>query len=334
MRLRALMCSALLLAGCALPPSGSAAPLAANGQRSITLAVSNELATLPSKPLEALIKVAQEASSGTLEIKLEPTDDPLSSLDGGAELALLSNEVAAMANADFNAFSSPYYFRDYHHYAMTLGTQSFSALTDEKNISLLGAKPLGALYMGSYVMVNGRPTPLTDLDGFREGKITIADNPPLAYVLGGLGIKVMQKQRQEIIDGFNAQAYSTIECRKEDLIRLEMPEKSQRILVSDSFHRVDLNWIMLSDQAAAELSALHLAALTEGVAAAVAHNDRYYLDKEQEGLEHIYTMPYQVEPCSYSVFTAYAADSLRSSARYSNLWNWELYDAVKNLLYS
>ncbi len=272
MRLKALVCCGLLLAGCAMPQSKLSAPALKDQHRTITLAVSTELATLPSKPLEALIKVAEEASAGTLEIKLEVTDDPLSSLDGGAEMALLSNEVAAMANSDFNAFSSPFYFRDYDHYAMTLGNQSFFKLTEEKNISLLGAKPLAALYMGSYVMVNGR--------------------------------------------------------------QLKLPSKSERILVSDSFHRVDINWIMLSEQAAGELSELHMAAITEGVAAAVAHNDGYYLDKEQDGLEHVYSMSHQVEPCSYSVFTAYAAESLKSSARYSNLWNWQLYGAVKNLLYT
>lgn len=334
MRLKALVCCGLLLAGCAMPQSKLSAPALKDQHRTITLAVSTELATLPSKPLEALIKVAEEASAGTLEIKLEVTDDPLSSLDGGAEMALLSNDVAAMANSDFNAFSSPFYFRDYDHYAMTLGNQSFFKLTEEKNISLLGAKPLAALYMGSYVMVNGRPTPLTDPEGFREGKIIIADNPPLAYMLGGMGIKVAPKLRQEIVDGFNTESFSTIECRKEDLAQLKLPSKSERILVSDSFHRVDINWIMLSEQAAGELSELHMAAITEGVAAAVAHNDDYYLDKEQDGLEHVYSMSHQVEPCSYSVFTAYAAESLKSSARYSNLWNWQLYGAVKNLLYT
>lgn len=335
MRIGSLLCATLLLAGCGLPRSSSSMPQGAGSeQRSITLAVSSELAALPSKPMEALVKVAKEASAGTLDIKLELTDDPLSSLDGGAQLAILSNEAAAMANADFNAFSSPFYFQDYDHYAMTLGAQSFFELTGEKNSSLLGARPLGALYLGSYVLVNGRPAPLTDPEGFREGRITIADNAPLAYVLGGMGIKVTQKQRQEILDGFNNESYSTIECRKEDLALLKMPPKSERLLVADSFHRVDIGWIMLSDRGAEELSTLHLAALTEAVAAAVAHNDRYYLDKEQDGVEHIYSMSHQIEPGSYSVFTAYAAESLRTSARYNNLWNWQLYTAVKNLLYT
>ncbi len=166
MRLLALLCSVLLI-GCAAPQNPTTILRKPEKRRSITLAVSSELASLPSKPLEALVEAVREASASTLEIKLEVTDDPLSSLDAGTELVLLSNDMAAMANSDFNAFSSPYYFRDYKHYTMTLGSQSFYELTNEKNLSLLGAKPLGVLYLGSYVMVNGRPTPLTDPDGFR-----------------------------------------------------------------------------------------------------------------------------------------------------------------------
>ncbi len=149
-----------------------------------------------------------------------------------------------------------------------------------------------------------------------------------------MGIKVTQKPRQEILDGFNTESYSTIECRKEDLSQLKMPSRSKRILISDSFHRVDMGWLMLSDHVESELTELELAAITEGVAAAIGQNDRYYLEQEQAGLEHIYGMTNQVEPCSYGVFTSYTEETLQSSARYSNMWNWELYSAVKDLLYT
>lgn len=322
-----LLCLLLVLGtGC----GSQAAPM--RNVTTLQLAAQRGLSNEARAGLSLFIHKVQELSQGELVIEVVASDDVLESLDQGCALILASNTEIARANANFNAFSSPFYFYDYSHLSLTLNSQRFTDIIGDGMLSLMGALPIAAFYDGNSVLLSSSELSFDTVDQFDGASITIANDPIFSELLRGFGAKVrIREEESQRLDTFCRGGEQVVECKITSLTVLtELPE-GQAFTVGQTFHRAQINWMMLSQNAKQTLSTRDLAVLTEAAAFAISENDRLVLEAEQAAYDTVQELGGDLVPIIYGEFFAPTAQVLRASSRYGALWDWEQYAEVQEI---
>jgi len=301
--------------------------------RTLELAVQNGISETAMECVEYFAQKVYEISEGKLSVEMQIHDDLLEKLDSGSDLAFGKNEEFARANGDFLIYSSPFYFNDYNHLTMTLNSRQFYNATVNTNTSLLKAAPIGAFYDGGYYIISSREEMYDTIDQYNGRTINIVGEQPLfETVLEAMGANVRSRDEGYMLSNFGKNRnISAMECEITSLGNITKREKVESFHICKSFHRAKINWMMLSQNAQTDLSEYEMAVLTEAMAYAIAKNDNAVLARENESMQDAYGMGGAVTAPNFNEFSSSAENTLKNSSSLGSLWDWLLYDEVKNL---
>ena len=327
----------LLLAGTLCACSASA-PLIAEREstRLLRLSIPKGVSPDAARGLDMFIAKVDDVSDGRVRIEKSACDDPIAALDEGSDLIFAPNADAARANGDFLAYTSPFYFLDHTHLTVTLNSDSFRSLIEEKTSSLLGASPLAAFYGGSRIFLSDESDLLDDCEGWQDVRASVSSEEDLlAVVLESLGAEVSLRSPDELMEGFLDGRYRTIDCETRELKNLVSGKINNADITGfTSFHAASVGWLLLSDTARDSLTEFEYAVLREAAAYGLAENDGAILAEEQEAMEYASALGVEVYPIRYDDFCERADIAFLGAVRYRNLWDWETHDAVRLLAQS
>ena len=298
----------------------------------LQLAVQRGISRESAAGLDCFTNKVRELSGGEMVVETLPSDDVLDSLDRGCALILASNAEIARADSNFSSYTSPFYFYDYNHLTLTLNSERFRKIISDEALSLLGALPLAAFYDGNSVILSSGPLSFDTVDQFEGADLTISNDPILSDLLRGLGARVrIREEESQRLEGFCQGGDPAVECRISSLFALtELPDE-QSFTVCRTFHRAQINWIMLSETARQTLTAREQAVLTEAAAYAIAANDRLVLSGEAQAIAAAEKLGGDESTVIFGEFFEPIAQVLRSLDRYNSIWNWEQHLEVQQL---
>ncbi len=304
-------------------------------ERVLTMAVQNGLSQAAISAVECFAEKVEAISNGRLLVEPVYCDDLLAQLDGGCDLAFGNNAEFARANGDFLIYSSPFYFADYNHLTMTLNSQQFNTITKNSNVNLLEATPLGCFYDGAYYIISSREEMYDTLDQYNGKTINILVAQPIfEEVIESLGAEARERDEEYMLENFGKNRnISAMECEIALLDNITKREKVESFHICKSFHRVKINWLMLSEQARDSLSPYQMAVITEATAYALAKNDAIVLDEEETSLEAAENMGGMVTALNQLEFSTHAETTLKNSEKFISLWDWMVYEEVKNIAF-
>ena len=330
-------CIAILAAVCVLFGCSNKAETveqsAPAATKTLTLSVEKGISDYGRAGVECFVRKVGEISGGSMKIELLSCDDPLEKLENGCPLVFGSNGQFARANGNFNAYTSPFYFYDYKHLTLTLNSPEFYDIIRSANISLMNAMPIGAFYDGGRVILSSREGMFDTVSQFSGSIVNIFDEQPLLELtLEDFGAEVKKRDEQYMLQNFARRRDNAVmECEAIMLDEIAVDEKAESFYLCKSFHTANVNWLMLSQQAREELSDYQLAVITEAAAYAVAKNDSLVQQQEQKGFEAIEARGGEIVAPAYGEFNESAMNSIKSSAKYGSLWEWDHYTEVRNL---
>ena len=298
-----------------------------------TIAVQNGMSQAAMMGLDCFVEKVNAISNGKMAIKKAFCDDVLQKLDEGCELAFATNEEFARSNGDFLIYSSPFYFNNYNHLTLTLNSQQFNKAIENTNKSLLKAMPIGAFYDGNYYILSSREEMYDTTDQYEGRVFNIYDGQLLLeLVLDSLGASVKERDEEYMLSNFGKNRnIAAMECKISLLGDITKREKVESFHICKSFHRAQINWIMLSEAAKSSLDEYQLAVLSEAIAYAIAKNDELVLENEEFAFNKAVEMGGIITAPNYEEFSRAAASAVSRSEKYGSLWNWQLYYEVKNL---
>ncbi len=180
-------------------------------------------------------------------------------------------------------------------------------------------------------MVTFRAETIDTLEQYTGLRIYIGENEILQYTFNQMGAQTVTKTLAERISGFNNGKYPVIECDTQALIYLRRPPERENFHACLSFHSARINWLMLSVNAARDLSEFEQAVLTEATAYAIAKNDDTVLEAELKGYNHLSELGCQIFYLNYNDFAEAATEILKNSPKYYNLWDWQLHEELRLL---
>ena len=299
--------------------------------RTLTLVMQSTMSEYAKESATVFINKVSEISNGALKVQLIETDRALEVFDEGHDLFFASNEVMAEADGSFLSYTSPFYFSNYRHMTLTLNSEQFFSLTRETALNLLGAEALAAFYDGSQLFLTIRDETMNNPAELESLKIYIPDDPLLEYTLNRMGMETTVKTLEDRVDGFNTGYYLTIVCDSLFLENIVLPQRRERINVSQSFATAKINWMMLSAGTKADLSSYEKAVIDEALAYAIALGDRQLETKEENGIEHLKSIGAVITQPNYYEFFEKTDEILEESARYYNLWDWNQHRSIREI---
>ena len=303
--------------------------------RILTVAVQSGLSENAELAVECFIQKVQEISDGKITVEKLVVRDVLKEIDNGCDLAFGTNDEFARANGDFHIYSSPFYFADYNHFTMTLNSQQFNTVTRNSNVNLLKATPIGSFYDGAYYIVSSREEMYDTIDQYNGKTInTVGDQPLFEEILEALGAVSRERDERYMLANFGKNRNnSAMECEVALLSDITKDEKVDSFHICKSFHRVKINWLMLTEAAKMSLTPYEMAVITEATAYAIAKNDGTVLEKEKESFEAAEEMGGTVTAINQYEFSSAADTVLKSSSKYGSLWDWTVYGEIRNIAF-
>ena len=303
--------------------------------RVLTVAVEKGLSENAAAAVDCFAGKIEEISKGRLKVEKLLCGDVLSEIDNGCDIAFGTNAEFARANGDFLIYSSPFYFADYNHLTMTLNSKQFIAATQNSNVNLLKAVPIGAFYDGAYYIVSSREEMYDTLDQY-NGKTmnTLGEQPLFEEVLKSLGADARIRNEQYMLSNFGKNRnISAMECEITSLSKITKDEKVDSFHICKSFHRAKINWLMLSEAARSSLSSYEMAVITEATAYTIAKNDGIILKNEEESFEAAEKMGGTVTAINWFEFSVNSEATFKKSNKYGSLWDWFVYEEVRNIAF-
>lgn len=268
-------------------------------------------------------------SKNELKIMIEEVENPIAELPN-AHFMFLSNDEAKKVSSAFAPFESPFYFYDYAHLTISLNSAAFWEQNGDMIRSLIEVEPLGAFYTGSNAFLSAADNRLDTPDQYDDEKLYILEDELMEYTLEKMGADVYLRSQKELIDTFNSGKNRIIEIETLLLDQIKMPPKRDKIILCDSFHKAKVSWLFLSTESLSALTEGEIAIIREAAAYALAQNDKLVTSREEQAIASLETLNASVSKPNYNEFNSIVGNTLRNSAKYSNLWNWENYEIVKN----
>jgi len=338
-RIISVISAAAILCCCAhsseLKPSLESQTAEKTEKHILTMAVENGISENAAAAVECFVGKVETISKGDLSIETIYCDDLLAQLDGGCDLAFGTNAEFARANGDFLIYSSPFYFADYNHLTMTLNSQQFNIITRNSNVSLLKAAPIGCFYDGAYYIISSREEMYDTLDQYSGKTINILGEQPLfEEIIKSLDGDVRERDEQYMLENFGKNRnIAAMECEISLLDSITKREKVESFHICKSFHRAKINWLMLSENAKTTLTPYEMAVISEATAYAIAKNDGIILAEEKESLNEAEKMGGMMTALNQLDFSNNAEFVLKNSVKHVSLWDWLVYEEVKNIAF-
>ncbi len=300
----------------------------------INISLSRELSSLNETVIDGLIKPLNQISNERFTINFSITDNPLEAIQGGSHIVIMSNSEVSLANSQFAMLTSPFYFEGYQHASITLGLEEFHDLVDDTTLSLVGAVPIASLYAGGYYLVSGIDEPIADFEALEDLRVgVLPNNTYFEVLLEEMGADANIQETDVLVNGFLNRSFPVIEAKGSDLDLILPSDRISTVFYSESPHRIDMNWVMMSQNAIETLTPEELAYLKEGVASLVAYNDIEMLSNEETALEQL---KFQIDAISDSISYNDLSNETRTILftlyQFNNIWDWGLYSEVKELL--
>lgn len=301
----------------------------------LTMAVEKDLSENAYEAVRCFAEKVEVVSDGSMTVEILSCEDLLNNIDAGCDLAFGTNDEFARANGDFLIYSSPFYFADYNHLTMTLNSNQFNVITKNSSANLIKATPIGAFYDGAYYIISSREEMYDTLDQYKGKMInTVGAQPLFEEILSSLGADCRERDEQYLLDNFGKNRnISAIECKTDMLGQITKREKVERFHICKSFHRADINWLMLSEKARNTLNAYQMAVITEATAYAIAKNDGAVLEREEQSIKAAQQMGGMMTALNQMEFSNHAEMTLKSSNKYGSLWDWLVYEEVQNIAF-
>jgi hypothetical protein len=303
------------------------------GEKSVSVFVERDLDEIQKQTLDFFADKVASLSEGKLLLRITQAQDPISMLDLGGDMAVLSTAALSKGDANFRIFESPFMFPDYKHLTLILNNEDFLKTVNETTGSLLQANVIAALYCGNSALLTIRDLSLDVLEQYEGLKISINDydyGELTGYCFEKMGAAVTKADQDDRLNGFIDGKYHTIEYDTLQLTNIKMPTKREAINICETFHAPRIVWIMLSNEC--ELSEYEAAILSESFSYLIAYHDEQILEEESRGFEHIAGLNSTLYSPDHDSFLEKVKNILESSARYFNLWDWKLYTQVQTML--
>ena len=297
----------------------------------MTLCLEPDAGQIAADTARQLSEKLEALSGGRLTLLVKEEAEVLDAmLRAGYDLYLITNRTAAEGLEDYGLFSSPYFFEDYDHLSMALGSKRLRDYLAPRTRAALGVEPMAAFYNGSRVFIQAAEPPAASYADL------IARSPALLTTPLGIfedllpGGRVLEEER--LIDDFARRRTRLIDF---DLLRLDAlryPEGVDSLYLVQDFHQADINWLMLATEGSADtepLSDHELALLSEAVAYALAYHDRAALETEQQQIDAFGARFSESRITGGGRVAGDFRAAIRAMPKYQNLWNWETYDMLR-----
>lgn len=231
-----------------------------------------------------------ELSDIPLDISLYYEDDPEASLQAGeADLIYADSAVLTKYDSDFAIYSSPFYFRDYEHMTMTLNSPTFIQLTELDYAETLKARQLGVFYGGT-MMVLTKESPIRAVKDMQEFTLAEPADPYTAEAFANL-FKELTPAGGTLADTWRDGTVTAMEVNSTQLGQLSDEAMDRAYLINTS-HRIEMDWLFVSEEFYSEAGTELQAAMQEATAYAVAYVDAQrekdyedaYADMQTDGL--------------------------------------------------
>lgn len=300
------------------------------GQPEVTEWVMMVEAGLPERTLEAAGLFSQQVhalSRGKMRLQLVETDNPLERFYAGeCDLYLASGQVMAGGSSDFLIYTSPFYFSGYDQGSMTLGSEGFAKLMQERMLSALWSQPLAVLYGGSFVLASAKGPVSTEEP---PGDNVYVRDERVGFLLERLGFSIRNAGPPESVEAFNNNRAFVLEMPLEELGSLSPPQ--QQLYVMQTPVRTQWFWLM-AGETVSRAGGWERAILQEAASAARAWNDQSLRQCEQEALDIAQGFEGGVYAADWSLLHEQARQVLARSSRYINAWDWSLYQKVTEIM--
>ncbi len=309
----------LILGGCSAPGMDTHFR---SGKLDLKISVYSAADRVERNGMRLFVDKLIEYSPSALNIQLFYEDDPMASLKSGeADIIFADSATLAQYDSDFAIYSSPFYFRDQDHMSMTLNSPTFIDLTEEDYIETLGARQLGAFYGGTMLLMT-KDTPIRAVKDMEEFNLAAKEDYYTNRSLAGLFQSLEVYEDEQVAwesDEYNAVELNSAEL--DDMVNIDF-EKAYLIYTS---HRIEVNWLFVSQAFYDKLDAQHQAAIAEATAYAIA-----YVDGEKTSS---YTENYTILQ-NRGVRTArFVAENLRKSGKEQLITKTDFYTAVDKSRY-
>lgn len=315
----------ILLSSCAAPV------IEPTESRVLTLCLEPGAGRIAADTAEMLAERLSTLSDGSLTLEIWQDEQVLDAmLRAGYDLYLITNPTAAEGLDDYAMFSSPYFFEDYDHLSMALGSKRLRGHLTLRTSAALGVEPIAAFYGGSRVFVQAGDTPAAGFDELYEREPLIAATH--LGILERMLPKAKTADRGRLIDDFARRRTKLIDIKLSCLDEIIYPEGVESIYLVRDFHEADINWLMLATEGAADTEALtehESALLLEAASYAIAYHDGRAADLERQQTEAFSLRFGEGSIVSGTRLPGEFRAAMRAEPRYHNLWSWETYDALR-----
>ena len=279
-RLTALLALTLLCTACSV---GSSPFSPAESSRTVRISVSTSSDSVEREGIRLFVDQLIENSDTPLDVSLFYEDDPEASLLAGeADIIYIDSATLAAHESDFAIYASPYYFEDYTHMTMVLNSPTFLGLTKEDYIESLSARQLGAFYGGTMMLLT-KENPIRAIPDMEEFTLAPLSDNYTEQTLGSLFGDVVLDTSSPLTAWTDEQV-TAVEVNSALLGEMESAEIGRAYLINTS-HRVEVDWLFVSDDFYIASDENLQAALQEAAAYAVAYVD----DARQTAYEEAYT---------------------------------------------
>ena len=279
-RLTALLALTLLCTACSV---GSSPFSPAESSRTVRISVSTSSDSVEREGIRLFVDQLIENSDTPLDVSLFYEDDPEASLLAGeADIIYIDSATLAAHESDFAIYASPYYFEDYTHMTMVLNSPTFLGLTKEDYIESLSARQLGAFYGGTMMLLT-KENPIRAIPDMEEFTLAPLSDNYTEQTLGSLFGDVVLDTSSPLT-AWTDERVTAVEVNSALLGEMESAEVGRAYLINTS-HRVEVDWLFVSDDFYIASNENLQAALREAAAYAVAYVD----DARQTAYEEAYT---------------------------------------------
>lgn len=281
---------------------------------------------------EAFAESVRLVSDGKMTVTIIKDQVVIDSMRrNSSDIFLVANETASNGLGDYAAFSSPYYFNNYEHMTMALNSASLGTYLNARTRAALGVEPMAALYNGSRVFIHANSSPVLNLTDMIENLPSVlrTSNGVLEDIIKARGLKITDKEK--IVYNFERRRVLFFDYYKRDMGDLVYPERVNDAYLVDDFHIVDINWLMISADSQDKLTDWQKAVIKEAVAVSLAQNDAAVLEWESEMLTMFRQRYGELNVLTHSSIPPQFRTAIRESGEYINLWDWDIYDEVRNI---
>lgn len=270
-----------------------------------------------------------EYAPATLEIRLFYEEDPVASLKNGeADIIFVDSPVLEGYDSDFAIYSSPFYFRDYDHMSMTLNSPTFLDLTRDDYIESLGGRQLGALYGGTMMLLT-RDNPIRAVKDMEEFDLAALPDRYTSQSLAGLFRSV--EEYGDPLAAWESGDYNALEVNSAELEQVVDAGFEKAYLINTS-HRIEVNWLFVSEAFYGELDDTLRAAVSEATAYAIAYVDDAKVASYQENYNILQNRGVRTARFVTENLRKSGKEQLSGSTDFFTLVDKSRYDAVSMII--